>query len=107
MVCMKPLGSSRYRLAWVCCLLAAAALAACALPQAGVEPLAPAMPEAASGWQAKSGLRAQRWMVAAANPLAADAGQAVLREGGSALDAAIAVQMVLTLVEPQSSGIGG
>ena len=46
-------------------------------------------------------------MVAAANPHAARAGQEILREGGSALDAAIAVQMVLNLVEPQSSGIGG
>jgi len=46
-------------------------------------------------------------MVAAAHPLAAEAGLAVLREGGSAVDAAVAVQMVLTLVEPQSSGIGG
>ena len=46
-------------------------------------------------------------MVAAANPHAAKAGLAVLRSGGSAVDAAIAVQMVLTLVEPQSSGIGG
>ncbi len=45
--------------------------------------------------------------VAAANPLAADAGLQVLKAGGSAVDAAIAVQMVLTLVEPQSSGIGG
>lgn len=65
------------------------------------------MPETASGWQAKTAVQARRWMVAAAHPLAADAGHAVLREGGSALDAAIAVQMVLTLVEPQSSGIGG
>ncbi len=46
-------------------------------------------------------------MVAAANPLAAEAGREILRRGGSAVDAAIAMQMVLNLVEPQSSGIGG
>jgi gamma-glutamyltranspeptidase / glutathione hydrolase len=67
----------------------------------------PAAPEAASGWTDKPGWRASQWMVAAANPLAADAGHDILAAGGSALDAAIAVQMVLTLVEPQSSGIGG
>lgn len=50
---------------------------------------------------------APRQMVVAAHPLAAEAGQAMLRAGGSALDAAIATQMMLTLVEPQSSGIGG
>lgn len=46
-------------------------------------------------------------MVTAANPLATDAGYRVLERGGSALDAAVAVQSVLTLVEPQSSGLGG
>jgi len=50
---------------------------------------------------------ASRTMVAAANPLAVEAGLKVLREGGTAVDAAVAVQMVLGLVEPQSSGVGG
>src|SRR6202023_959650 len=46
-------------------------------------------------------------MVAAANPLAADAGIEILRAGGSAADAAVAIQAMLGLVEPQSSGVGG
>lgn len=50
---------------------------------------------------------AERHMVAAAHPLAAEAGRQILRAGGTAVDAAVAVQAVLGLVEPQSSGIGG
>jgi gamma-glutamyltranspeptidase/glutathione hydrolase len=68
---------------------------------------APLSPEGASGSTEKPGWATHSYAVAAANPLATQAGQQVLRAGGSAVDAAIAVQMVLTLVEPQSSGIGG
>lgn len=50
---------------------------------------------------------AKHHMIAAANPYAAEAGRQMMREGGSAVDAAIAAQLVLTLVEPESSGIGG
>jgi gamma-glutamyltranspeptidase/glutathione hydrolase len=64
-------------------------------------------PEGATGYTEKPGWIAKKYMVAAANPLAADAGYLVLKAGGSAVDSAIATQMVLTLVEPQSSGIGG
>lgn len=67
----------------------------------------PPQPEGSVGYSAKPGWTYARQAVAAANPLATDAGLQVLRAGGSAIDAAIAVQMVLTLVEPQSSGIGG
>ena len=64
-------------------------------------------PEAATASLAKSSVKAKHWMAAAANPYATEAGRQVLREGGTAVDAAIAMQMVLALVEPQSSGLGG
>lgn len=64
-------------------------------------------PEAATGWSENKSTTAESFMVSAANPYAVEAGRQVLREGGSAADAAITVQLVLNLVEPQSSGIGG
>ena len=69
--------------------------------------LAAAAPASAGGAEGGEPARAERHMIAAANPLAAEAGLEVLRAGGGAVDAAIAAQMVLNLVEPQSSGIGG
>ncbi len=64
-------------------------------------------PEIATGYADKAGWTAKKYMVAAANPLATDAGYQMLKQGGAAIDAAIATQLVLTLVESQSSGIGG
>ncbi|MHC8307305.1 gamma-glutamyltransferase [Pseudomonas sp. PB3P13] len=80
-------------------------LAACSAPPSSTLPTAP---EVGSGYRTDLQTRyAAKHMAAAANPLAAQAGREMLREGGSAIDAAIAMQAVLTLVEPQSSGIGG
>ncbi len=66
-----------------------------------------AAPEVASGRQSRGLAVARHHMVASANSYASEAGREILREGGGAIDAAIAVQLVLNLVEPQSSGIGG
>ena len=64
-------------------------------------------PEGASGFTPKPLVKAKKQMVVASHALAAEAGLAILQKGGSAADAGIATQIVLTLVEPQSSGIGG
>jgi gamma-glutamyltranspeptidase / glutathione hydrolase len=89
-ICGKPLGIA----------LAVALLAAPAQAQNQA-------PEQPSGWTDKNAVASRHFMVAAANPLATEAGYRILRQGGSAVDAAVAMQMVLNLVEPQSSGIGG
>jgi len=93
-ICRRPLSV----------IAAALTLVACHTP---VNEQPPA-PELGSGYRTDLSARhAERHMAAAANPLAAEAGREMLRQGGSAIDAAIAMQAVLTLVEPQSSGIGG
>ena len=88
-------------------LLAAAALLTACSSTPRFSYTVPTQPEGSSGYTEKPGWATTKFAVAAANPLATDAGYQVLKAGGSAVDAAIAVQMVLTLVEPQSSGIGG
>ncbi len=85
-------------------LALALALAAWAPPGLAREAQAPAAPP---DTVADGTATAQAFMVVAAHPLAVRAGYDVLAEGGTAVDAMVAVQMVLTLVEPQSSGIGG
>ena len=83
-----------------CALVAAACVSALVAAQT-------VPPEAASGWTAKRAVTSRSFMVAVANPLAAEAGYRILQQGGTAVDATIAVQLVLGLTEPQSSGLGG
>ncbi|MBF9001109.1 MULTISPECIES: gamma-glutamyltransferase [Vibrio] len=64
-------------------------------------------PEKSTGVEDKSLVTSQHWMVTAANPHASQVGAQILREGGNAVDAMVSMQLMLGLVEPQSSGIGG
>ena len=64
-------------------------------------------PEVGFGWEDKQSVAGKEFMVSAVNPLAVQAGYDVLKSGGTAADAMIAVQLMLNLAEPQSSGIGG
>jgi len=102
---MIALPSRPLRGATAAVLAAALALAGCAGATPGSRPQSVAAAAAASALPSPPLARGP--FVAAANPLAVEAGLGVLREGGSAVDAAVAVQAVLGLVEPQSSGLGG
>jgi len=64
-------------------------------------------PEPSTGWQDKEAVRAEHFMAVTAHPLATQAAYQILKAGGNAADAAVTAQLVLNLVEPQSSGIGG
>jgi gamma-glutamyltranspeptidase / glutathione hydrolase len=105
-VLVKPRSKRCRALLGATVTLAALFLVGCSSPP-NFNYSAVAQPEGSSGYTEKPGWATSKFAVAAANPLATDAGYQVLKAGGSAVDAAIAVQMVLTLVEPQSSGIGG
>ena len=74
---------------------------------AGLVQVSPAVRAAQDAKADGRAVVAENWMVVAANPLASDAGAKVLKAGGTAADAMVAVQAVLGLVEPQSSGLGG
>ena len=87
------------------CLVIATCLTVTASAQHSVSALL--APELSFGYVEKQSVAAKKYMVVAAHPLAVEAGLKILGMGGSATDAAIAVQMVLNLVEAQSSGIGG
>jgi len=85
-------------------------LFALALPLAAQQNSNAFAPEIKTALAAKAtgtSVQADNWMVVAANPLAVQSGARVLRAGGTAADAMVAVQSVLGLVEPQSSGLGG
>ncbi|MFI8619508.1 gamma-glutamyltransferase [Marinomonas sp. NPDC078689] len=94
-------------LPWRALLTAAPLCLASSLSFAAGQAADTVAPEAASTLQTQKLAHAQHFMIATANPVASKIGYEILKAGGSAADAYVAVQMALGLVEPQSSGLGG
>lgn len=95
---------------WTLSILAALVLAACAqssAPKPAVVSADTHAPEQGTGLTDQKLVQAKEFMAASANPLATEAGYEILKRGGSAIDAMIAMQTTLSLTEPQSSGLGG
>lgn len=99
-------GNSRMMAAIITAALTAS-FAPAAIAQQTTDAIAPEASTATSKIQSRSSVHAKDWMISAANPLAVEAGADILRAGGNAIDAMIAIQTMLGLVEPQSSGLGG
>lgn len=95
--------TSRLAVTLAACLLAPTALSKETSKQSADQ----VAPEAATGISQQQQVSGREWMIASANPYASEAGAAMLRQGGNAIDAMVATQLVLGLTEPQSSGIGG
>ncbi|WP_416189681.1 gamma-glutamyltransferase [Neisseria sp. CCUG17229] len=95
---------------WTLSILATLVLAACAQSSAPKPAAVSAdshAPEQGTGLTEQKLVHAKEFMAASANPLATEAGYEILKRGGSAIDAMIAMQTTLSLTEPQSSGLGG
>lgn len=95
---------------WTLSILATLVLVACAqssTPKLAVVSADSHAPEQGTGLTEQKLVHAKEFMAASANPLATEAGYEILKRGGSAIDAMIAMQTTLSLTEPQSSGLGG
>lgn len=101
---MKPIRPRQFLSLMTASVLLAFAPAYAKTPATEVQSHAP---EQGTGLTQQQLVQAEKFMVATANPLATQAGYEILQRGGNAMDAMVAIQTTLTLVEPQSSGLGG
>lgn len=102
-----PFPASKRVIATVITAALTASFAPTAIAQQTTDAIAPEASTTTTNTQFRPSVRAKDWMISAANPLAVQAGADILRAGGNAIDAMVAIQTMLGLVEPQSSGLGG